>query len=92
LYVTSPCRTRHVGLADAERAGGASRSTSTLSSAGRFAEDRRAQRLGKADGRLEILESDGQSVQRTDRLAARQAPIGLVSEREAGLAEPRRSR
>ena len=64
-----------------------SRSTSTLSSAGR-----RSRKIGepsvwgKPTAGSRSLNAMGRPCSGTDRLAARQAPIGLVGEREAGLA------
>ena len=46
-------------------------------------EDARAAGPRKTDGRLVILERDRQAVERANRVAARQPPVGLVGEREA---------
>ena len=48
-------------------------------------EDARAARPRKAYGRLVVLERDRQAVERADRVAPREAPVGLVGERETRL-------
>ena len=75
---------RDVGLADREHAG-AAQPLDEHGVLGRHGVlvDRRAARVGKADGRLQVLERRRQPVQRRQGLAARSAPVGRVREREA---------